>query len=122
MHISKNHFDKAYNAKMEKLKKVTPESNYLESEFFQQTSFTKAEINWHFRSTLILSFAMFYLIGFKLQVLVFCIKYLPFPLVGLLGHGPKCIFMCFSMMISSVLTALYVKKILYKLIALYYGF
>lgn len=34
MHISKNNFDDAYNAKMAKLKKIKPESNLKESEMF----------------------------------------------------------------------------------------
>lgn len=122
VHISKHHFDKAYNEKMDNLKKLTPENDYLASDYFNQSAFNKTEIKWHFRSTMFISFAIFFVVGFKMQLLVFLIKHMPFPLVGLLGHAPKCIFMTICMMNTSILGAIYVKSMFYRIVAWHFGY
>lgn len=120
-HISKNHFDKAYNAKMEKLKKWTPDSKYKNSPMHNQTSFSKMDTQLHFTTTFFIMLTLFWLIGFKLQVLVFLIKYAPFPFMDTLGHGPKCLFYCGVMGNIALIGALFVKYLFYQVVGFVYG-
>lgn len=105
---------------MAELKKLSVDSDYRRSPMFNQTAFTGNEISWHFRTTFITFCILFYVIGFKLEVLVLLIRYAPFPLVQLVGHGPKCIFMTLTMMWASLISAIMVKQLFYVVVAWMY--
>lgn len=79
-------------------------------------------MDWHFRSTFFVFCFLFYIIGFKLNLLGLLIKNVPFPLVQLFGHGPKCIAMTMTVMINSLLAAVFVKYLFYRVVALVYGY
>ena len=55
-------------------------------------------------------------------LLVWCIKYLPFPFMEIVGHGTKCIFMSFGMMFVALVGALAVKDVFYRVVALVHGY
>lgn len=55
-------------------------------------------------------------------VLVYCIKYAPFPFLEIVGHGTKCIAYSFGVMQASFIIAVYVKLAFYRIIAWLNGY
>lgn len=47
---------------------------------------------------------------------------LPFPFMETLGHGTKCISICFGMIFLSMIMALIIKYMFYKVVAIAYGY
>jgi len=60
------------------LKTITPEKAE-DSVFFKQYAFGSAETKFHASLTTVLGFFVFFFVGFKMEVLIYLIRYAPNP-------------------------------------------
>lgn len=86
---------------------------------FKQNAYTDRELWWHKFMGFVCMVTMYILIGFKFGALPWLIVNLPFPMA--LGHGFKCISICFWFIIPSFIFGCIFKLWVYWAIAFLLG-
>jgi hypothetical protein len=105
---------------MEKIPKPTLEK-HKNSPWFQQDAFTPMEMRLQQISAFVIAGTLFKVIGLNMGVLGWLIRTIPDPLVGVWGHGPKCICISFPFFIGCLMGSAFVKYIFYQIVGLVLG-